>query len=97
MTRLVKEWNPVGRHAATKMQIFEARHPGLCQNVDAMFEAFTPLRAVAAVIQTQYGEHISHTSIWTYKRQSWNVRRDQIQARKVVLTAFQELASEERI
>ncbi len=87
----------MGRHAATKMQIFEARHPGLCQNVDAMFEAFTPLRAVAALIQTEYGERISYTSIWKYKRQSWNVRRDQILERKVALTAFQELASEERI
>jgi hypothetical protein len=86
----------VGRHAATKMQVFEARHPGLCQKVDAMFEAFTPLRAVAAMIRTEYGERISHTSIWRYKRQSWDVRRDQIQEMNVVLTAFQELVSEER-
>lgn len=87
----------MGRHAVTKMQIFEARHPGLCQNVDAMFEAFTPLRAVAAVIQAQYGERISYTSIWKYKRKSWNVRRDQVREMNAAMTAFQELASEERI
>lgn len=87
----------MGRHAATKMQIFEARHAGLCQKVDAMFEAFTPVRAVAAMIQTEYGERISYTSIWKYKRQSWNVRRDQVREMNAALTAFQELASEERI
>lgn len=85
------------RHAATKMQILEARHPGLCQKVDAMFEAFTPVRAIAAMIQSEYGERISHTAVWTYKKRSWNVRRDRIQQMNAVLTACQELANEELI
>jgi hypothetical protein len=97
MPRSAKERNPVERHAATRMQILEARHPGLCRKVDAMFDAFTPVRAIAAMIRSEYGERISHTAVWTYKRRFWNARRDRIQQMNAVLTACQELADEERI
>jgi hypothetical protein len=79
------------------MQILEAQHPGLFRKVDEMLEAFATVRAVSAMIQAEYGERLSHTSIWTYKRESWRPRRDQIQARETIQAALQELASEERI
>ena len=65
------------------MQVFEARHPGLCDQVGAMFEVYTSVRAIAATIQAQYGERISHTSIWTYRKQFWNDRRNPAQAPQV--------------
>lgn len=80
----------------SKMQILEDRHPGLIQNVDEMLGAFMTVRAISAALRTQYGERLSHTSIWTYKRQFWNVQRDRIRAAKAFQTALQELASEER-
>ena len=86
----------MARFQPSKIQVLDARHPGLCQKVNAMFEAWAPLRAVAAMIQTQYGERISHTSIGTYRRRSWRSQRARIQEMKVVLTALQKLASEER-
>jgi hypothetical protein len=48
----------------------------MCLTVGEMFETFTPVRAVAATIQAQYGERISHTSIWTYRKQFWNELRN---------------------
>lgn len=86
----------MGRLGISKIDVLGARHPGLVQKVDAMFEAFIPLRAVAKAILAQYGERLSHTSLWTYKRESWNVRRDQALAREATLAAYRELASEER-
>ena len=87
----------MGKHAISKMQILEADHPGLFQKVDGMLEAFATVRAVSAMIQADYGERLSHTSIWTYKRESWRPRRDQIQAMKATQACLQELASEGRI
>jgi len=75
----------MARQKFSKLEEFEGRHPGLCRQVEAMFEAFIPLRAISAALQAQYGERISHTSIWTYKREFWNVQRAQIQAQKVAL------------
>ena len=86
----------MGRHPEPQLQRFEARHPGLRRQVDAMFEAFIPTRAISAAIWAQYGERISHTTIWTYKRKFWNVRRDRNLAKTALMTAYQELASEER-
>jgi len=57
----------------------------MCDTVGAMFEVYTSVRAIAATIQAQYGERISHTSIWTYRRQFWNERRNQMQATQVAL------------
>jgi hypothetical protein len=85
------------RQKFQKLEEFEGRHPGLVRQVEAMFEAFVPLRAISAALQAQYGERISHTSIWTYKRESWNVQRALIESRKVAQVALQELASEGRI
>ncbi len=86
----------MARLRKSKIQILEARHPGLRLKVDAMFEAFATVRAVSAMIEAHYGERLSHTSLWTYKRRSWRPQRDRIQERNVARIAFQELASEER-
>jgi hypothetical protein len=86
----------VGRNSELGLERFEARHPGLRQQVDAMFEAFVPIRQVAAAIRAQFGDCICDTTIWLYKRKFWNARRDQILAKKAFESALQELASEER-
>jgi hypothetical protein len=86
----------VGRKGETKLQVLEARHPGLCQKVDAMFEAFATIKAVEAMIRAEHGERIGHTTLWNYKRLFWSVRRDRLQAIRAALTARQELASEGR-
>lgn len=85
------------RQRFSKLVELEGRHPGLCRQVEAMFAAFIPLRAITAALQAQYGERISHHSIWTYKREFWKVEQEQLRALKAAQTALQELASEERI
>ena len=85
------------RNSELGLERFEARHPGLRQQVDAMFERFMPTRAISVAILEQYGERISHTTIWTYKRNCWNERRDRDLARKALMSAYREVASEERI
>jgi len=64
--------------------------------VDAMFEAFASIQAVAAMIRVEYGERISHTTVWKYKRQFWNVQRQRDQVARAAMTAYQELVSEGR-
>ena len=56
------------RTGFTKMQVLEARYPGLCLKMDAMFDAFSPNGAVRKMIQTQYGERLSLSSVERYKR-----------------------------
>jgi hypothetical protein len=86
----------VGRLGVSKVQVLDTRHPGLIQKVDAMFEAFASIQAVAAMIRAEYGERISHTTVWKYKREFWNVRRERDQAARAATTAYQELVSEGR-
>jgi hypothetical protein len=78
------------------MKRLEARHPGLCQRVNAMFEAFATIDAVTQMIRSEYGERLSHTTIWKYKRQCWSAERKRLQATRAALFAFAELKSEGR-
>ena len=65
----------MARQKFSKLEEFEGRHPGLCRQVEAMFKAFIPPRAIAAALLAQYGERIGHTILWAYKRECWNVWR----------------------
>ena len=96
MGQLEERSNSVGRLGTSKMHVLDTRHPGLIQKVDAMFEAFKTIQAVEAMIRGEYGERISHTTVWNYKRQSWNVRRKRDQEARAAMTAHQELVSEGR-
>ncbi|MGA3323163.1 MAG: hypothetical protein ABSF45_01715 [Terriglobia bacterium] len=80
----------------TKLKRLEARHPGLVQKVDAMFDAFATIKAVEAMLQAEYGERVGHSAICNYKRRSWKVRRKRDQAARAAMTAYQELLSEGR-
>ena len=86
----------MGRLGVLKVQTLGIRHPGLIQKVDTMFEAFASIEAVTAMIRAEYGERLSHTTVWKYKRQSWKVRRERERKARAAMTAYQELASEER-
>jgi hypothetical protein len=59
------------RQTTTKLQMLENRYVGLCRQVDAMLETGIPLRTIAAVLEAQYGERVSHSTIWKYRRNCW--------------------------
>ncbi len=62
----------------SKLEELEERHPGACRQVEAMFKAFIPLRVVAAVLEAQYGEHISRGYLCEYQwecQRAWRLRR----------------------
>jgi len=86
----------MGRLGVSKVQVLGARHPGLIQKVDAMFDAFATIKAVEAMLQAEYGERVGHSAICNYKRRSWKVRRKRDQAARAAMTAYQELVSEGR-
>ena len=67
------------RAVLTKMQVLEARHPGICQKVHAMFDECYPPPAVKKMIETQYGERISLTTVEKYKREHWRMRHERLQ------------------
>ena len=82
------------RRGSSKLEDIEARHPGFLQKVDAMFDAFVSIESVTAMIASEYGEHLSHTTVWKYKQQVWRARRNREQEARAAQTAWQELRSE---
>jgi hypothetical protein len=78
------------------MHVLDNRHPGLVEKVDAMFDSFATIKAVEAMIQAEYGEHIGHSTICNYKKRFWRVRRNRDQAMRAATTAYQQLVSEGR-
>ncbi len=78
------------------MLTLDIRHPGLLEKVDAMFDAFLSINKVTAMIQDEYGERISHTTVWAYKTQSINSRRTRDRAARAAMTAHQEWVAEGR-
>jgi len=86
----------VGRLGVSKVNTLDTRHPGLVRKVDAMFEAFASTDAVTAMIRAEYGERISHTTVWKYKRQFVSARRKRERAARAAMTAYQEFVSEGR-
>jgi hypothetical protein len=62
----------------SKLEEFEDRHPGLCCQVEAMFKAFIPLRAIAAAIQAQYSESIGAASLGSYRTECWDAWRAEV-------------------
>ena len=79
-----------------KVQTLGARHPGLIERVEAMFEAFATIKEVKAMILAEYGERISHSTVWKYKKQSWTPRKKRERVAQAAQIAWQELASEGR-
>ena len=86
----------MGQPGTSKILALCARHPGLVEKVDAMFDAFKTIQGVKAVLQSEYGEHMSHTTICNYKRRFWRARRERELAAQAAMTAYQELVSEGR-
>ncbi|MGD1100917.1 MAG: hypothetical protein ABSA59_02530 [Terriglobia bacterium] len=85
------------RNPVTKLQILEARHPGLCQKVDAMFEDFWRTQDVRHMIQSQYGERLSLSSVERYKRKHWRAQRELVRQASAALAASQGFAGEARL
>jgi hypothetical protein len=80
----------------TKLRRLQARHPGLVEKVDLMFDAFATIKAVEGMIRAEYGEHVGHSTICNYRRRCWKVRRDRGLAIRARETAREELVSEGR-
>jgi hypothetical protein len=82
--------------AFSRIRELDARCPGLIQTIDAMFESFANIEAVTQMVRAKSGERISHTTLWRYKRQFWNVRRHRDEATRAKLIALQTEANERR-
>ena len=69
------------RHTASKIEVLDARYPGLRQRIEAMFEELCPPRDIKRMIETQYGERIGWRSIIRYQNEYWRQRRQTRDAR----------------
>jgi len=58
------------RRSVSKIQVLDARHPGLREKMEQMFEESWPASEVKQMLQTNYGEHLSLRSIDRCKRQA---------------------------
>ena len=65
----------MAREKFTNLEEMEGRHPGMCAQIEAMFEAFISPRLIAAAIEGHYGERIGEHTLWDYKREYWKARR----------------------
>ena len=77
----------MARDTITKMLMLEARYPGFCRQVEAMLAISIPLRSISAALQAQYGERISHTTLWKFKRESPHTGQDRIHVVKATRRA----------
>jgi hypothetical protein len=60
----------------SRLEAIEDRHPGLCRQLEAMFKAFVPVRAIARYIRAQYGESIGRSSLHAYQTECWDLWRE---------------------
>jgi len=81
----------------TKMQVLDARHPGLIEKVDAMFAELWPTADVRQVVQAHYGERLSLSSLEKYKSKHWRARRELVQEMSAALAASHGFAGEARL
>ena len=51
----------------SRLESLEDRYPGLCRQLEAMFQALVPVRAISRAIRAQYGESIGWLSLRAYK------------------------------
>jgi hypothetical protein len=72
------------------------RHPGLVERVDAMFDQFATIKAVEAMLESEYGEHIGHGTLGNYRKHIWQGRREREMAIRARQLAYQEWLSEGR-
>jgi hypothetical protein len=63
-------------HRFSRLEALEDRYPGLCRQLEAMFKAFIPVRAIARAIRAQYGESIGRSSLHAYKTECWDLWRE---------------------
>jgi hypothetical protein len=82
------------RPAFLRIRDLDARCPGLIKKVDAMFESFASIEAVTQMVRRQSRDHISHTTIWNYKRFWWSVRRERDELMQAKAIAQQTLVNE---
>ncbi len=61
-----------------------------------MFDAFATVKAIEAMIRTEYGERIGLSTICNYRKRIWQVRRDRELAARAAQSAYQEWVSEGR-
>jgi hypothetical protein len=80
----------------TKLRRMEARHAGLIQKVDAMFDAFATVKAVTAMVRAQYGGAISLSAIANYRCRVWKVERDRRRREQARQAAWEEFVREVR-
>ena len=80
----------------TKLRRLEARHPGLIARVEAMFDAFKPIVAVAEMVRTECGEPIGNSAIAKHRRWVWRVRRDRERKVRAKQAAWEQLMREGR-
>ena len=97
MSRRDERSNSVGRLGISKVQVLDTRHPGLIQKVDAMFEAFASIQAVAAMIRAEYGERISLSSLEKYKSKHWRAQRELAEQMSAAQAASQGIGGEARL
>ena len=58
----------------SKLEAIEDQHPGLCRQLEAMFQVLVPIRIIAAAIEAQYGRRIGIKSLRDYRtecRELW--------------------------
>jgi hypothetical protein len=79
------------RHLTTKLQTMSARHPGLLDKMDAMFAEYWAVSEVKQMLEKQYGERLSRTSLERYRSTLWRARRELVLQAGAALSASQQL------
>ncbi len=65
-------------HRFSRLETLEHRYPGLCRQLEAMFKALVPIRAIVRVVRAQYGEVIGRHSLLTYRKECRDLWREEL-------------------
>jgi hypothetical protein len=60
-------------HRFKRLEELEDQHPGLCRQVEQMFRAYIPVRAIARALRAQYGPVIGEHSLYLYRKECWGL------------------------
>jgi len=63
----------------TKLQVLEARHAGLREKVQTMFNTGWSALDVQQLLAVQYGTRLGLRSVERYKRRHWRAQNERVQ------------------
>jgi hypothetical protein len=78
----------MSRKCRTKIEILERRYPGLDDKLERMFDEAWASRDVVQMLASQYGEHLSTSTVERFKRKHWQAQRELVEEMSEIIDSL---------